>query len=122
MTRYSLLIFGALVPLAFAGLSKAQETATPAAAQVQAIKRIPLQRFGVPGTEYETIIGIAEIDPDTNVGRHTHPGPESGYAIEGDFELLINGEPPRLIKAGADIIVPDFVEAQALADYLFPAN
>jgi len=26
----------------------------------------------------------------------------------------------RLIKAGADIIVPDFSEAQALADYLFP--
>ncbi len=28
----------------------------------------------------------------------------------------------RLIKAGADIIVPDFSEAQALADYLFPAE
>ncbi len=27
----------------------------------------------------------------------------------------------RLIKAGADIIIPDFSEAQALADYLFPA-
>ncbi|MCF6286641.1 MAG: HAD family hydrolase, partial [Candidatus Hydrogenedentes bacterium] len=28
----------------------------------------------------------------------------------------------RLIKAGADIIIPDFAEAQALADYLFPAR
>ena len=28
----------------------------------------------------------------------------------------------RLIKAGADIIVPDFTEAQALADYLFPSE
>lgn len=27
----------------------------------------------------------------------------------------------RLIKAGADIIIPDFGEAKALADYLFPA-
>lgn len=26
----------------------------------------------------------------------------------------------RLIKAGADVLVPDFSEAQALADYLFP--
>ena len=28
----------------------------------------------------------------------------------------------RLIKAGADIIIPDFSEARALADYLFPGN
>jgi phosphoglycolate phosphatase-like HAD superfamily hydrolase len=34
---------------------------------------------------------------------------------------LDEGKRERLIKAGADIIVPDFGEAQALADYLFPA-
>jgi hypothetical protein len=27
---------------------------------------------------------------------------------------------PRLLKAGADILVPDFDEADALVDYLFP--
>lgn len=80
---------------------------TPATAQspapvtsAQAIKRIPLQRFDVPGTTYETVIGIAEIAPNVFIGRHTHPGPESGYVLEGSFELLIAGEPPRLLKAG----------------------
>lgn len=70
------------------------------AASAQAIKRIPLQRFDVPGTTYETVIGIAEIAPNVFIGRHTHPGPESGYVLEGSFELLIAGEPPRLLKAG----------------------
>lgn len=34
---------------------------------------------------------------------------------------LDEGKRERLIKAGADIMVADFGEAQALADYLFPA-
>jgi hypothetical protein len=40
-------------------------------------------------TNYETVIGIAEIAPNANVRRHTHPGPESGYELcAGDVELL----------------------------------
>jgi quercetin dioxygenase-like cupin family protein len=95
----------------FAALS----CATPATAQqqspavtppAQAIKRIPLQKFDVPGTTYETVIGIAEIAPNVSIGRHIHPGPESGYLLEGSFELLIAGEPPRLLKAGDSYKVP----------------
>lgn len=70
------------------------------------IKRIPLQRFEVPGTGYETVIGIAEIAANVAIGRHTHPGPESGYVIEGGFELLIEGQPPRTLKAGDSYQVP----------------
>ena len=53
--------------------------------QTQNIKRIPLQKFEVPGTDFETVIGIAEIVPNVNIGRHTHPGPESGYMLEGEM-------------------------------------
>jgi quercetin dioxygenase-like cupin family protein len=70
------------------------------------IKRIPLQRFDVPGTAYETVIGIAEIAPNVSIGRHTHPGPESGYLLEGGLELLIDGEAPRQLKAGDSYKVP----------------
>jgi len=35
------------------------------------------------------------------IGRHTHPGPESGYVIEGSFELLMDGAAPRLLKSPA---------------------
>ena len=44
--------------------------------------------FDAPGTNYETVIGIAEIVPNVNIGRHTHPGLESGYMLEGEMTLL----------------------------------
>jgi quercetin dioxygenase-like cupin family protein len=84
----------------------AQQSAPTAASATSGIKRIALQRFDVPGTAYETVIGIAEIAPNTLIGRHTHPGPESGYVIEGGFELLIDGEPPRWLKPGDSYKVP----------------
>ena len=74
--------------------------------EVPPIKRIPLQRFEVPGTMFETVIGIAEIAPDVAIGRHTHPGPESGYVLGGGFVLLIDGQAPRLLKTGDSYQVP----------------
>ena len=68
-----------------------------------------MQKFDVPGTNYETVIGIAEIVPNVNVGRHTHAGPESGYVLEGDFTLLVEGQPPPGDK-GAKVIATYVVE------------
>jgi quercetin dioxygenase-like cupin family protein len=76
------------------------------AQQPPPIKRTPLQKFDVPGTNYGTVIGIAEIGPNVNVGRHTHPKPESGYLLEGDFTLLVEGQPPLALKAGDSYKVP----------------
>jgi quercetin dioxygenase-like cupin family protein len=84
----------------------AQQSAPAAALAPSPIKRIPLQRFDVPGTDYETVIGIAEIAPNVSIGRHTHPGPESGYLLEGSFELLIDGQAPRRLAAGESYKVP----------------
>ncbi len=86
--------------------ASAQQAPPAAATATQGIKRIPLQRFEVPGTAFETVIGIAEIAPSTSIGRHIHPGPESGYLIEGGFDLLIEGQPPRQLKAGDSYVVP----------------
>ena len=84
----------------------AQQSAPASPSAVPSIKRTPLQRFDVPGTTFETVIGIAEIAPNVAIGRHTHPGPESGYVIEGGFELLIEGEPARLLMVGDSYKVP----------------
>ena len=65
-----------------------------------------LQKFDVPGTNYETVIGLAEIVPNVNIGRHTHPGPESGFMLEGDFVLLVEGQAPLPVKAGESYKVP----------------
>ncbi len=83
--------------------------ALTAAAFAQApspIKRTPLQKFDVPGTNYETVIGIAEIVPNVLIGKHTHAGPESGYMLEGAMTLLVDGQPPKDLKAGDSYVVP----------------
>jgi quercetin dioxygenase-like cupin family protein len=100
MRRFTWVTFVALAVLAWTNPIAAQQAPSTVASLSPSIKRIPLQRFDVPGTAYETVIGIAEIAPNVSTGRHTHPGPESGYVIEGGFQLLIDGEAPRLLKAG----------------------
>jgi quercetin dioxygenase-like cupin family protein len=64
------------------------------------ITRTPLQTFDVPGTNYQTVIGIAQIVPNVSVGRHTHPGPESGHMLEGEMVLIFDGQPSKTVKAG----------------------
>lgn len=70
----------------------------------------------------------AEFDPGVAAGRHTHPGEELGYVLEGQLELLIDGQPPRVVKAGEVFFVPAGVvhdgkntgsgKAKVLATYL----
>ena len=74
--------------------------------QTQNIKRTPLQKFDVPGTNFETVIGIAEIVPNVSIGRHTHPGPESGYMLEGEMVLMVQGQPDKTVRMGESYQVP----------------
>jgi quercetin dioxygenase-like cupin family protein len=90
-----------------AGGPLAAQQLPAAATQTANIKRIPLQKFDVPGTDRETVIGIAEIAPNASIGRHTHPGMESGYVLDGDMVLLIDGQPPRPLKAGDSYQIPN---------------
>jgi len=87
MKRAALVFIVALV----AGAAVAQQTG---------IKRTILQRVDVPGAPYETVLGIAEISAGSNAGRHTHPGTEIGTVAEGEMVLLIDGQPPKTLKAG----------------------
>ena len=92
------ILFGALVAISIVGTAASQPPAMTQ--QTQTIKRTPLQKFDVPGTNYETVIGMAEIVPNVNIGKHTHPGPESGYMLDGDMTLLVDGQPPLVVKTG----------------------
>jgi len=87
------------------GAASAQQP--PAMTQQTAnIKRTPLQKFDVPGTNYETVIGMAEIVPNVSIGRHTHPGPESGFMLDGEMVLMVAGQPDRTVKTGESYQVP----------------
>jgi quercetin dioxygenase-like cupin family protein len=49
---------------------------------------------------------LVEFAPDARTGRHTHPGDEIDYVLEGQGELLIDGQPAKMIKAGDASVIP----------------
>lgn len=77
-----------------------------AAAQVSGIRRTPLVKADVSVAGREAVVVRAELDPGSMAGRHTHPGDEISYVLEGESELLIDGEPPRTVRAGEAIVIP----------------
>jgi quercetin dioxygenase-like cupin family protein len=77
-----------------------------AIAQQSGIKRTPLQKLEFPAG-YNTITAIAEVPAGGAAGRHTHPGAETGYVLEGELELLIDGQPPLKVKAGESYQIPE---------------
>ena len=72
------------------------------AAFAQGIKRTPLQKAEFPDG-YNTVSGIAEIPAGGSAGRHTHPGVEMGYLLEGEADLIVEGRPDQHLKPGIPI-------------------
>jgi quercetin dioxygenase-like cupin family protein len=70
-----------------------------AIAQQTGIKRTVIRTFDYP-PGYTTITGIVELAPNTCSGRHTHPGIDSGYVLEGDFIIKMDGKPDQTFKPG----------------------
>jgi quercetin dioxygenase-like cupin family protein len=70
----------------------------PALAQ-EGIKSTPLGTIDFP-PGYQTVMGVAQIAPGTCAGRHTHPGIESSYIVEGDILVKIDGGQDQQLKAG----------------------
>jgi hypothetical protein len=54
----------------------------------------------VPEGSRETVRALAEIVPNVLIGRHTHPGPEVSYVLEGELTLMVQGQPDKTLKAG----------------------
>jgi quercetin dioxygenase-like cupin family protein len=75
------------------------------AAQAPGIKRSILQRIDL-GNGMEVVMGLAEIAPGGSVGRHTHFGIETGYALAGQSSLEVEGEAPRLLNPGDSFVIP----------------
>jgi quercetin dioxygenase-like cupin family protein len=79
-----------------------------------AIKRTPLQAIDFP-EGYKTVTGLAEVAPGGASGLHTHPGIETGYVLEGELNLLIDGQPEKTLKAGDSYQIPAGVVHDAKA-------
>ena len=70
------------------------------------VNRKILSQIDGPTAGYVTIIVEAEIEPGVLVARHTHPGVESAYVLEGGLERPIEGQPTRMLKPGDAFVVP----------------
>ena len=88
-----------------AAAALALAASTPLAAQAPGIQRTLLQRIDL-GDGRELVMGIAQIAPGAATGRHTHAGIETGYAMEGESLLEIEGEAPRRMKPGESYVIP----------------
>jgi quercetin dioxygenase-like cupin family protein len=80
-----------------------------ARAEQPSIKRTVLRRTPVPDSNYEVVLVLVEAPANTNAGRHTHAGAVVGYVLEGEYTLLIDGQPPRQLKVGDSLDVPSGV-------------
>jgi quercetin dioxygenase-like cupin family protein len=54
----------------------------------------------------EVIVSLVEVPPNTTLERHWHPGEEFHYCLEGEVELLIDGQPTVLETPGKVAHVP----------------
>ena len=60
--------------------------------------------LGVPGRE---VIQVrVDFEPRAAFGKHSHPGAEVAYVLEGMLEYQLEGEPPVTLEAGEALFIP----------------
>ena len=69
-------------------------------------RRIDLQRHDLSVTGREVVQTIVELAPGTTAPRHTHPGEEIIYVLEGTWEYTVEGKPPVILKSGGVLFIP----------------
>ena len=70
------------------------------------VSRKILSQSDGPSPGYVTLLVAIEIEAGVTIGRHTHPGIESAYILEGGFDLPIEGQPTRAYKPGDGFVIP----------------
>ena len=70
-----------------------------AQAQQSGIKRTDLQQhdLSVPGREVIQV--VVELGPGVSAPKHTHPGEEIIYVLQGSLGYEVEGKPPVTLKA-----------------------
>lgn len=84
----------------------AQQAGAQPSGATAGVTRKVLSTEELPGGQYVVVQVAAEIAPGAVVARHTHPGIESAVILEGEGELMIDGHPNRMLKAGDSFQVP----------------
>jgi quercetin dioxygenase-like cupin family protein len=75
-------------------------------AQQAGFSRTIIQRGDLSTPGREVVQAIAEFQPGSTVGWHTHPGEEAGYLLEGSLVFEFTGKPRVTLTAGQTFFVP----------------
>lgn len=70
------------------------------------VKRIPLERAELAGTNLVAVTARVEAAAGALLPRHTHPGVEITSCVSGEMDLSVDGQPVRHIAAGDHFQVP----------------
>ncbi|MDQ6531475.1 cupin domain-containing protein [Flavobacterium sp. LHD-85] len=72
----------------------------------QGVKRIDLQKHDLSTPGKEMVQARIDFDGHSAFGKHSHPGEEVIYVVEGSLEYQIEGEKPVTLKAGEVLFIP----------------
>ena len=99
MKRTKIIVLSAITVLASLG-------AAGLMAQSGSLTRTMVGKFDLSIAGREAVIARVEVAGGGRAGRHTHPGDEISYILEGEATLTIDGERPKVVKAGESFVIP----------------
>ncbi|GGM13773.1 cupin [Streptomyces fumigatiscleroticus] len=73
------------------------------------VTRTLLQEHPSPAKGWEAVQTLVRIPRHKESGRHSHPGIEVGYIIEGDVLMEFDDRPPLRLRTGDPFLIPNGV-------------
>jgi quercetin dioxygenase-like cupin family protein len=77
-----------------------------AQAQQSGVTRTDLQRHDLSAPGREAIQVRVDLAPGVAFGKHTHPGEEIIYVLEGSLEYQVGDKPAVTLKPGDVLFIP----------------
>src|SRR5262245_31623780 len=75
-------------------------------AQQAGFTRAVLQQVDISVPGREVVTAVATLQAGASAGRHTHPGEEVAYILEGTVVMEQDGKPPVTLEAGKAFFIP----------------
>ena len=75
-------------------------------AQPKGVYRTDLQRHDLSAPGWEVVQARVDIDAGVLAPKHSHPGEEIVYVLEGVLEYHLEGQAPVRLKAGDVLFIP----------------
>ncbi|MGV9914532.1 cupin domain-containing protein [Streptomyces tendae] len=90
-------------------LPPASASAVPAGDPTSGVTRTLLQEHPSPAAGWEAVQTLVRIPRRKESGRHSHPGIEVGYIIEGDVLMEFDDRPALRLRTGDPFFIPEGV-------------